>query len=134
MKKSYMMMVLTFIIAGIMIGKAFIASNDIKYFLLVFFAVGCGLALLRLFVNRSIKKMKGKSWTVKILFFTVLLGFGLPFQSWFRTEVLFSMDRAYLSRSIFILVMGVVFMTTFFRFIVDKTYSKQLTKNVGLDL
>jgi hypothetical protein len=55
-------------------------------------AVGIGLGLLRLFVNSSIKKMKGKGWKSKVLFFGVLLGLGLPFQSWFRNNVLLTID------------------------------------------
>lgn len=111
MKKSQIMLYVTLVMALFMIGRAFIMNNDIKVFLLVFFTVGLGLALLRLFVNSSIKKMKGKSVLTKILFFAVLLGFGLPFQAWFRKEVLFSMDSAYLVSCITIMVVGVIFMT-----------------------
>lgn len=107
--------------------KAFILDEEVKVFLLIFFAVGLGLALLRLFVNGAIKKMKGKDWKVKVLFFAVLLGFGLPFQSWFRNEVLFSMDRAYLVSSIIIMILGVLFMTTFFGYMMRKMNAKKLT-------
>src|SRR5690606_29556563 len=103
-----------------MLAKTFLLNEDIKLFLLIFFAIGLGLALLRLFVNSSIKKMKGKDWKVKVLFFAVLLGFGLPFQSWFRNEVLFSMDSAFLAGSISMLVVGMVFMTTFFGYAMNK--------------
>ena len=72
-----MIMVVTFLIAVGMIAKAFILNEDVKVFLLIFFAVGAGLGLLRLFVNSSIKKMKGKGWKSKVLFFGVLLGLGL---------------------------------------------------------
>ena len=112
-------MLCMFLIALVVISKAFILNEGIKLLLLVFFIVGCGLGLLRLFVNNSIKKMKGKSWSIKILFFAVLLGVGLPFQTWFRTKVLFSMNAEYLPRSIFIMVTGLIFMTTFFVFIKD---------------
>lgn len=115
-----------FLIALGVISKAFILNEGIKLFLLVFFIVGCGLGLLRLFVNNSIKKMKGKNWSIKILFFAVLLGVGLPFQSWFRTKVLFSMNSEYLPRSIFILITGIIFMTTFFVFIKDKMAKSKL--------
>ena len=128
MNKSHGIMAVSAAVALFMIGKAFILNEDIKLFLLVFFAVGCGLALLRLFVNSSIKKMKGKSLMVKILFFAVLLGFGLPFQAWFREEVLFSMNSDYLMNSIIILVVGVFFMTTFFGFIMKNTFAKQASK------
>lgn len=40
--------------------------------------------------------MKGKGWTSKVLFFDVLLGLGLPFQSWFRNNILLSTDSSYL--------------------------------------
>lgn len=120
MKKSYVLMVSAFLIALGIIGKAVILNEDIKLVLLIFFIVGFGLALLRLFVNNSIKKMKGKGWKVKVLFFGVLLGVGLPFQSWFRNEVLLSMNPDYLPRSIIILVSGVISMTILFSLIKDK--------------
>ena len=125
-RKSDILMILSFLIAVGMIMKAYILNDEVKVFLLVFFAVGLGLALLRLFVNGAIKKMKGKDWRVKVLFFAVLLGFGLPFQSWFRKEVLFSMDRAYLVSSIIIMVLGVLFMTTFFGYMKRKINAKKL--------
>ena len=120
MKKANIIMWLTLLIAAVMLAKTFLLNEDIKLFLLIFIAIGLGLALLRLFVNSSIKKMKGKDWKVKVLFFAVLLGFGLPFQSWFRNEVLFSMDSAFLAESISMLVVGMVFMTTFFGYAMNK--------------
>ena len=54
--KTNMIMGGTLLIAVGMIAKAFILNEDAKVFLLIFFAVGAGLALLRLFVNSSIKK------------------------------------------------------------------------------
>jgi hypothetical protein len=123
-----MIMIVTFLIAIGILTKAFILNEEIKMFLLIFFAIGIGLGLLRLFVNSSIKKMKGKDWKIKVLFFGVLLGFGLPFQAWFRKEVLFSMDLAYLIGSITILVLGVIFMTTFFGFIMNRMQSEQMSK------
>jgi len=115
-----------FLIALGVISKAFILNEEIKLFLLVFFIVGCGLGLLRLFVNNSIKKMKGKNWKIKVLFFGVLLGIGLPFQTWFRTKVLFSMNSEYLPGSIFIMVTGIIFMTTFLVFIKDTMAKSKL--------
>ena len=56
---------ITFLIAVGMIAKAFILNEDVKGFLLIFFAVGMGLGLLRLFVNSFIKKMRGKGGRVK---------------------------------------------------------------------
>lgn len=124
MKKSTIVMWIMLLIAVVMLSKAFILNEDIKMFLLIFFGIGSTLAFLRLFVNNSIKKMKGKDWKVKVLFFAVLLGFGLPFQSWFRNEVLFSMDSAYLAGSISMLVVGMVFMTLFVGYIKNKLQVK----------
>ncbi|MBE6068382.1 MAG: MFS transporter permease [Clostridium lundense] len=126
MRKSYIVMSCMFLIALGVISKAFILNEEIKLFLLVFFIVGCGLGLLRLFVNNSIKKMKGKNWKIKVLFFGVLLGIGLPFQTWFRTKVLFSMNSEYLPGSIFIMVTGIIFMTTFLVFIKDTMAKSKL--------
>jgi len=129
MKKSYIILSLSSIISVFMIGKAFLLNEDIKMLLLTFFAVGCGLALLRLFINSSIRKMKGKSLVVKLLFFAVLLGFGLPFQAWFRKEVLFSMDSAYLPSCIIITVVAVFFMTTLFGLVMKNRSSNQMQRN-----
>lgn len=111
MKKSTILMILSFAAAAGMLIQAFITDKENKGLLISFFAVGAGLGLLRLFVNASIKKMKGKSWYVKVLFFAVLLGVGLPFQSWFRKEVIMGMDSAYIMSSIIIMVLGVLFIT-----------------------
>jgi len=129
MKKSYILMIAASIAALFMILKAFLLNEDIKFFLLTFFAIGTGLALLRLFVNNSIKKMKGKSIRTKILFFAVLLGFGLPFQAWFRKNVLFSMDSSYLVETIAIMVIGLIFMTTFFGFVSEKRIKRNTVEN-----
>lgn len=123
MKKSTIAMIVSLAAALVLLGKAFVMGEEIRMYLLVFFAIGNGLALLRLFVNNSIKKMKGKNWKVKVAFFTVLLGLGLPFQSWFRNAVLFNMDSAYLLGSISIMVLGMVFMTFFFGFMKKKLAS-----------
>ena len=119
---------ITFLIAVGMIAKAFILNEDVKGFLLIFFAVGMGLGLLRLFVNSSIKKMRGKGWKSKVLFFGVLLGLGLPFQSWFRNNVLLTIDSAYLMSSMIIMVVGVLFMTTCFGYITNKINMKSVTE------
>lgn len=124
MKKSYIVMLISLLIAVGMMAWAFILNEDVKVYLPIFFAVGLGLALLRVFVNSSIKKMKGKSWITKVVFFAVLLGFGLPFQSWFRNKVLFSMDSEYLIPSIIIMVLGVLFMTPFFSYMMNKLKRK----------
>ncbi|SDH47122.1 hypothetical protein SAMN04487975_10519 [Planococcus glaciei] len=126
MKKSYIAMIVAFLIGVGMLAKGFIFNEDIKVFLLIFWGIGMALAFLRLFVNNSIKKMKGKSWTVKVVFFAVLLGFGLPFQSWFRNEVLFKMDSAYLGGSVLMLVVGMVFMTFFTGIAKEKFQSAKL--------
>lgn len=80
----------------IMIGKSFILNESVKYYLVIFMFVGLGLALLRIGVNTAIKKIKGKHISLKILFFAVLLGLGLPFQNWFRKSVIFAMDSDYI--------------------------------------
>ena len=126
MKKKMAVMGIALLVALFMLGKAFLLNEEIKMFLLIFFGIGLVLALLRLLVNNSIKKMKGKDWKVKVLFFTVLLGFGLPFQSWFRTEILFKMDSAYLAGSVAMLVLGMVFMTLFYGFAKTKIRTMQL--------
>ena len=128
MKKSTILMIVSLLIAVGMIAKAFILNEDVKVFLLIFFAVGTGLGLLRLFVNSSIKKMKGKGWKSKVLFFGVLLGLGLPFQSWFRNNVLLSIDSAYLMSSIMIMIVGVLFMTTCFGYITSKINTKSVAE------
>ena len=120
MRKSYIAMICAFLFALTLISKAFILNESIKVFLVIFFFVGCGLGLLRLFVNNQIKKMKGKSLARKILFFAILLGIGLPFQNWFRVNVLFSMERSFLPWTISMMVSGVVFLTTLLIFIKDK--------------
>lgn len=91
--------------------------------------MGFGLALLRLFVNSSIRKMKGKSWTTKVVFFGVLLGLGLPFQSWFRNKVIFNMNSEFIIPSIITMVLGMVFMTYFFGFVTEKRANNKLTIN-----
>lgn len=127
MKITKIIMVLSFLVAIVMIGKAFVLNEDSTLFLLIFFAVGSGLGLLRLFVNSSIKKMKGKGWTTKVLFFGVLLGLGLPFQSWFRKSVLLSIDSSFLMSSIILIVLGILFMTTCYNIISHKIKQRSLT-------
>jgi len=56
-------------------------------------------------------KMKGKSVIVKIGFFGVLLSVGLPFQNWFRTDVLFAMHQSFIVPSMIVMVASVVMMT-----------------------
>lgn len=129
MKKSYIVMVSMFLIMLCALSKAFILNEGVQIFLLIFFIVGCGLGLLRLFVNNSIKKLKGKSWKKKILFFAVLLGVGLPFQTWFRTKVLFSIKSDYLPGCIIMLVTGLIFITTFSGFIKDIRTKSQIDKS-----
>ena len=127
MKKTTIIMSISLLVAVGIIGKAFILNEDAKLLLLTFFAVGTGLGLLRLFVNRSIKKMKGKGWPSKVLFFGVLLGLGLPFQSWFRNNVLLSIDPSYLMSSIIIMIVGLIFMTTCSSYITNKVKANSIT-------
>lgn len=125
-------MICTFLFALGLITKAFILNESIKVFLVIFFGVGCAVGLLRLFVNYNIKKMKGKSLARKIIFFAILLGIGLPFQNWFRVNVLFSMERSYLPWTISMMVCGAVFMTIFYGFIKDKLAKKEEEEVVEL--
>ena len=128
MKKSYIVMIVTFLAALALIAKSFILNESMKVFLVIFFGVGCGVGLLRLFVNSQIKKMKGKSLGRKIAFFAILLGIGLPFQNWFRVNVMFSMDKSFLPWTITMMVLGAVFMTIFFGFVRDVLIKKETTK------
>lgn len=114
MKKSTIVAIVTFFIAALLLGKAFFEGNPILVSLLTFWALGMGLAFVRLFVNFFIKSMKGKHWGIKVAFFAVLLGLGLPFQSWFRKEVLFSMPSEFMAGSVAMLVLGMIFMTLFY--------------------
>lgn len=113
-KKAKIMMAVTLAIIVFMIGKAFVLDEGVKNFLIIFFFVGLGLAMLRLFVNGMIKKMKGKHIGVKVLFFAVLLGFGIPFQNWFRKDVLLAMSRDYLIPCIIVTASSMIFMTVLY--------------------
>lgn len=126
MNKKYIFMFGSLIIAIGLILAAVITNDDIVSYLMIFFCVGLGLALLRLLVNSAIKKMKGKSIWTKLLFFAVLLGFGLPFQNWFRKDVIFAMDSDYILRCIVITVMGVIFMTFLFGMLLAKKRQTQV--------
>lgn len=130
MKKSYIVMYCTLLIALVLISKALILNEAIKLFLVIFFFVGCAVGSLRLFVNSQIKKMKGKSLFRKILFFAILLSIGLPFQNWFRVNVIMTMDRAFMPWNIAIMVTGAVFLTTFYGFLKDKMNKNTTTQAV----
>lgn len=108
--KKLVMLIASAIIIGF-IGKAVILDEAVTSYLFTFFFVGAGLALLRIFINAMIAKMKGKHLVVKVGFFAVLLGVGIPFQSWFRTEIIFSMNKAFMIPSITVMVASVVLMT-----------------------
>lgn len=120
MTKKYIFMFGSLIIALGLVIAALVTKDDIVTYLIIFFGIGLALALLRIFVNNSIKKMKGKSIWTKLLFFAVLLGFGLPFQNWFRKDVIFAMDSDYIVRCIIITVMGIIFMTFLFGMLFNK--------------
>ena len=128
MKKSNVIMISTFLIALGLISKAFILNEGMKVFLIIFFCVGCCVGLLRLFVNSQIKKMKGKNLGRKVLFFAILLGIGLPFQNWFRVNVIMTMDKSFMPWTIFMMVTGAVFITTFFGFMKDLSAKKTVAK------
>lgn len=55
--------------------------------------------------------MKKNPGIVKIGFFGALLSVGLPFQNWFRTDVLFAMNQSFVVPSIIVMVASVVMMT-----------------------
>ena len=110
-KLSKILMAIASVIIVGLVGKAVMLDEAVTSYLVTFFFVGAGLALLRLFINAMIAKMKGKHIVVKIGFFAALLGVGIPFQSWFRTEVIFSMSKAFIVPSVSVMVASVVLMT-----------------------
>lgn len=115
-------MVVAAAILIIMIGKAFIFDEAVKDYLVTFFFVGSGLAMLRLFINWMIGKMKGKHIGVKIAFFAGLLSVGLPFQNWFRTDVIFAMSKSFMIPSIIVLVASVILMTIVYGVMKEQVY------------
>lgn len=127
-KLSKLLMAIASIILIGFVGKAFILDEAVKGYLVTFFFVGSGLALLRLMINTMIGKMKGKHILVKIGFFAVLLGLGIPFQSWFRTEVIFSMSKAFIVPSISVMVASVVLMTIVYGIIGKRIQASRIEK------
>lgn len=127
-KLSKLLMAIASIILIGFVGKAFILDEAVKGYLVTFFFVGSGLALLRLMINAMIGKMKGKHILVKIGFFAVLLGLGIPFQSWFRTEVIFSMSKAFIVPSISVMVASVVMMTIVYGIIGKRIQAARVEK------
>ncbi|MDM5332159.1 MFS transporter permease [Ureibacillus composti] len=119
-KKSKVMMSIAAAVVLVMIGKAFIFDEAVKGYLVTFFFVGAGLAMLRLFINGMIRKMKGKHIGVKIAFFAGLLSVGLPFQNWFRTDVLFAMSKTFIVPSVVVMVASVVLMTVVYGVIYER--------------
>ncbi|WP_453989926.1 MFS transporter permease [Bacillus nitroreducens] len=119
-KKAKIILSISLAIVFIMIGKAFILDEAVKSYLVTFFFVGAGLALLRLFVNGMIRKMKGKHIGVKVAFFAGLLSVGLPFQNWFRTDVLFAMSKTFIVPSVIVMVASVVLMTVVYGAIYER--------------
>lgn len=127
-KLSKLLMAIASIILIGFLGKALILDEAVKGYLVTFFFVGSGLALLRLMINTMIGKMKGKHILVKIGFFAVLLGLGIPFQSWFRTEVIFSMSKAFIVPSISVMVASVVLMTIIYGIIGKRIQAARIEK------
>ncbi|BAK15315.1 permease of the major facilitator superfamily [Solibacillus silvestris StLB046] len=127
-KLSKLLMAIASIILIGFLGKALILDEAVKGYLVTFFFVGSGLALLRLMINAIIGKMKGKHILVKIGFFAVLLGLGIPFQSWFRTEVIFSMSKAFIVPSISVMVASVVLMTIVYGIIGKRIQAARIEK------
>lgn len=107
---KWLLVIAATVIVG-MIGKAFVLDEGVKTYLMTFFFVGAGLALVRLGINAMMAKMKGKPVIVKIGFFGALLSVGLPFQNWFRTDVLFAMNQSFIVPSVTVMVASVVMMT-----------------------
>lgn len=97
-----------------------------------FFFVGAGLALLRLFINAMIEKMKGKNIFVKIGFFAALLSVEIPFQNWFRTDVLFAMDSSFIAPSIAVLVSSLVLMTIVYG-VIGKYMKKEKEEQIATE-
>lgn len=114
------MMSIAAAVVFVMIGKAFILDEAVKGYLVTFFFVGAGLAMLRLFINGMISKMKGKHIGVKIIFFAGLLSVGLPFQNWFRTEVIFAMSKTFIIPSVIVMIASVVLMTVVYGVIYER--------------
>lgn len=112
--KTKVLLGISIAIIVFMIGMAFSFDEAVKWYLVIFFFVGLGLALLRLFVNSMIKNMKGKHIGIKVLFFAALLGVGIPFQNWFRTNILLAINRDFLAPCIVVAFSSVVFMTILF--------------------
>lgn len=108
---SKWLLVIAATVIAVMIGKAFALDEGVKTYLVTFFFVGAGLALVRLAINAMMAKMKGKLVIVKIGFFGALLSVGLPFQNWFRTDVLFAMNQSFIVPSVIVMVASVVMMT-----------------------
>lgn len=127
-KLSKLLMAIASIILIGFLGKALILDEAVKGYLVTFFFVGSGLALLRLMINAMIGKMKGKHILVKIGFFAVLLGLGIPFQNWFRTEVIFSMSKAFIVPSISVMVASVVLMTIVYGIIGKRIQAARIEK------
>lgn len=127
-KLSKLLMAIASIILIGFLGKALILDEAVKGYLVTFFFVGSGLALLRLMINAMIGKMKGKHILVEIGFFAVLLGLGIPFQSWFRTEVIFSMSKAFIVPSISVMVASVVLMTIVYGIIGKRIQAARIEK------
>lgn len=125
-KTAKMMMSIATAIIIVMMSKAFILDEAVKGYLVIFFFVGAGLAALRLFINGMIRKMKGKHIGVKVVFFAALLSVGIPFQSWFRTDVLFAMSKAFIFPSITVMAASVVLMTIVYGVIYQRVHVSNL--------
>lgn len=119
-KKAKVMMSISLAVIVAMIGKAFVLEEAVRGYLIVFFFVGAGLAALRLFINGMIRKMKGKHIGLKIGFFAALLSVGLPFQNWFRTDVILAMSKTYIVPSVVVMVASVVLMTVVYGVVYER--------------
>lgn len=118
--KAKVMMFTSLAVIVAMIGKAFVLEEAVRGYLIVFFFVGAGLAALRLFINGMIRKMKGKHIGLKIGFFAALLSVGLPFQNWFRTDVILAMSKTFIVPSVVVMVASVVLMTVVYGVVYER--------------
>lgn len=130
-KKAKVMMSISLAVIVAMIGKAFVLEEAVRGYLIVFFFVGAGLAALRLFINGMIRKMKGKHIGLKIGFFAALLSVGLPFQNWFRTDVILAMSKTYIVPSVVVMVASVVLMTVVYGVVYERVRMPYLNEQTS---
>ena len=65
---------------------------------------------------------------VKIAFFACLLSIGLPFQNWFRTDVLLAMSKTFIVPSVIVMVASAVLMTVVYGVVYERVRVPYLEK------